>query len=122
MAKLAMYSGCQYMGCRCSGWKAPAANRHLEVELNYCPRYAELCRGSHCRHSLESHIAHLGYITDEQINELLGAIVDVENLYMSMERQDDEDTKKVYFYLFSVSAIDLFVLLSFMHRKVIICM
>lgn len=46
------------------------------------------------------HISHLANITDEQINELLGAIVDVENLFMSMQREDDLDTKKVYYYLF----------------------
>lgn len=49
------------------------------------------------------HISHLADITDEQINELLGAIVDVENLFMSMQREDDLDTKKVYYYLFRVS-------------------
>lgn len=48
------------------------------------------------------HISHLSDITDEQINELLGAIVDVENLFMSMQREDDLDTKKVYYYLFRV--------------------
>lgn len=42
----------------------------------------------------------MGDISDEQMNELLGAIVDVENLLVSMNREDDDDTKKVYFYLF----------------------
>lgn len=34
------------------------------------------------------------------MDELLGAIIDMENLFMSMQRVEDEDTKKVYLYLF----------------------
>lgn len=52
---------------------------------------------------IESHISHLTDITDEQLNELLGAIVDIENLFISMHREEDEETKKVYNYLFHVS-------------------
>lgn len=51
----------------------------------------------------ESHISHLTDITDEQLNELLGAIVDIENLFISMHREVDEETRKVYNYLFHVS-------------------
>lgn len=103
MAKLSMYSGCQSTDCRCTGWKTPEENRHKDVESNYCPKFTDECRNVNCKHSLDDHISHLGYITDEQINELLGAIVDVENLFMSMHREQDEDTKKVYYYLFRVS-------------------
>lgn len=103
MAKLAMYSACQAAECRCTGWKTPEENRHREVETNYSPKFSEECRNSSCKHPLEKHISHLDYITDEQINELLGAIVDVENLFMSMHREADDDTKKVYYYLFRVS-------------------
>ncbi len=38
-----------------------------------------------------------------QLNELLGAIVDIENLFISMHREVDEETRKVYNYLFHVS-------------------
>uniref|UniRef100_U5EJ34 histone acetyltransferase n=1 Tax=Corethrella appendiculata TaxID=1370023 RepID=U5EJ34_9DIPT len=102
LAKLAMYSPCQgnQGNCRCTGWKTPEENRHKDVEINYCPNFNEECRNTNCKHGLEMHISHLNNITDEQINELLGAIVDVENLYMSMIREDDDDTKKVYAYLF----------------------
>lgn len=106
MAKLAMYSACQSTDCRCTGWKTPEENRHKDVESNYCPKFSDECRNVNCKHSLDDHISHLGYITDEQINELLGAIVDVENLFMSMHREQDEDTKKVYYYLFRVSLCD----------------
>uniref|UniRef100_A0A182UGY6 Uncharacterized protein n=1 Tax=Anopheles melas TaxID=34690 RepID=A0A182UGY6_9DIPT len=100
LTKLSMYSSCQANECRCSGWKTPEENRHKDVEVDYCPDFAEECRNPNCKHSLETHIQHLGDITEEQMNELLGAIVDVENLYMSMLRETDTDTKKVYAYLF----------------------
>ncbi|XP_065084860.1 histone acetyltransferase KAT2A [Ochlerotatus camptorhynchus] len=100
LTKLSMYSACQGPDCRCTGWKTPEENRHKDVEVDYCPNFKEECRNPNCKHSLESHITHLGDISDDQINELLGAIVDVENLYMSMLRETDTDTKKVYAYLF----------------------
>ncbi|KAJ6647262.1 Histone acetyltransferase KAT2A [Pseudolycoriella hygida] len=98
MAKLSMYSACQK--CRCTGWKTQEENRHRDVESNYCPKFTEECRNPSCKHPLESHISHLTDITDEQLNELLGAIVDIENLFISMHREVDEETRKVYNYLF----------------------
>ncbi|XP_062563590.1 histone acetyltransferase KAT2A isoform X1 [Armigeres subalbatus] len=100
LTKLSMYSACQTTECRCTGWKTPEENRHKDVEVDYCPNFKEECRNPNCKHPLDMHIAHLGEISDDQINELLGAIVDVENLYMSMLRETDTDTKKVYAYLF----------------------
>jgi histone acetyltransferase len=38
-------------------------------------------------------------MTDEQLNKLLNNIVDMENLYISISRQNDADIKKVYIYL-----------------------
>lgn len=100
LAKLSMYSACQSEGCRCTGWKTPQENRHRDVESSYCPEFNEECRNTSCRHSLRSHIAHLDNISSSSMNELLGAIIDMENLFMSMQRVEDEDTKKVYQYLF----------------------
>lgn len=100
LGKLAMYSQCQETDCHCTGWKTPQENRHKDVETNYVPKHTEECRNPTCKHNLSSHILHLNDITDEKMNELLGAIVDVENLFMSMQREDDEDTKKVYYFLF----------------------
>lgn len=105
LTKLSMYSACQGTECRCTGWKTPEENRHKDVEVDYCPNFKEECRNPNCKHPLDMHIAHLGEISEDQINELLGAIVDVENLYMSMLRETDTDTKKVYAYLFRVSSI-----------------
>lgn len=99
-----MYSYCQATDCRCTGWKTPDETRKGEVENDYVPDFSEECRIPNCQHALEQHVSHLTEITDEQMNELLGAIVDVENLYMSMHNEPDDDTKKVYYYLFRVSA------------------
>lgn len=99
-----MYSACQTAECRCAGWKTPEEHRHKDMETNYCPTFSEECRNPNCKHALEDHISHLDYITEDQMNELLGAVVDVENLFMSMHREDDDDTKKVYYYLFRVRA------------------
>ncbi|XP_017861371.1 PREDICTED: histone acetyltransferase KAT2A isoform X1 [Drosophila arizonae] len=100
LAKLSMYSACQFEGCRCTGWKTPQENRHRDVESSYCPEPTEECRNASCRHPLRSHISHLTEISRSSMDELLGAIIDMENLFMSMQRVEDEDTKKVYLYLF----------------------
>ncbi|XP_017843335.1 histone acetyltransferase KAT2A [Drosophila busckii] len=100
LAKLSMYSACQFEGCRCTGWKTPQENRHRDVESSYCPEFTEECRNASCCHPLRSHIAHLTEISRASMDDLLGAIIDMENLFMSMQRVEDEDTKKVYLYLF----------------------
>jgi hypothetical protein len=41
------------------------------------------------------HICHLNELTDEQLNKLLNNIIDMENLYISISRQNDADIKKV---------------------------
>lgn len=107
LTKLSMYSACQGPDCRCTGWKTPEENRHKDVEVDYCPDFQEECRNPNCKHPLEMHISHLGEVNDDQTNELLGAIVDVENLYMSMLRETDTDTKKVYAYLFRVGGLQI---------------
>jgi len=95
LAKLSMYSACQSEGCRCTGWKTPQENRHRDVESSYCPEFNEECRNASCRHSLRMHIAHLDNISSSSMDELLGAIIDMENLFMSMQRVEDEDTLNV---------------------------
>lgn len=100
MAKLSMYSACQSPKCRCTGWKTPQENRNRDIETNYQPETTEPCRAPNCGHSLQDHVSHLTEVTDPQINELMSTIVDVENLYMSIMREEDKDTKKVYCYLF----------------------
>lgn len=50
-----------------------------------------------------NHVSHLENVSEEEINRLLGMVVDVENLFMSVHKEEDTDTKQVYFYLFKVS-------------------
>lgn len=52
MAKLGMYSACQFPECRCINWKTPEENRHRDVESNYCPQFSDPCRNPDCKHSL----------------------------------------------------------------------
>lgn len=50
----------------------------------------------------ESHNSHLNGVAEETLNDLLKATVDIENMFASLTREQDEDTKKVYCYLFKV--------------------
>ena len=49
--------------------------------------------------SAAKHVCHLNSLTDSDLNRLLNNIVDMENLYISISRQNDADIKKVYIYL-----------------------
>lgn len=61
------------------------------------------------------HVSHLENVSEEEINRLLGMVVDVENLFMSVHKEEDTDTKQVYFYLFKVSK-------NVSHISVTVCM
>ena len=50
-----------------------------------------------------SHVSHLEDTPEEELNRLLGIVVDVENLFMCVTKEEDADTKQVYFYLFKVT-------------------
>ena len=49
-----------------------------------------------------AHVSHIESNTDDELNKLLGIVVDVENLFMCVTKEEDADTKQVYFYLFKV--------------------
>ena len=49
-----------------------------------------------------AHVSHLDNVSEEELNRLLGIVVDVENLFMCVAKEEDADTKQVYFYLFKV--------------------
>ena len=55
-----------------------------------------------CLSAAADHVSHLENVSEEEINRLLGMVVDVENLFMSVHKEEDTDTKQVYFYLFKV--------------------
>ena len=58
------------------------------------------CRS--CQHSLSDHVSHLLNTSNEEINQLLGLVVDVESLFVCVNREEDPDNKQVYFCLFKV--------------------
>ena len=64
-----------------------------------------------------NHVSHLEHTPDEQLNRLLSIVVDIENLFLQIHREEDSDTKQVYFYLFKVSILSykLFHLFQFYH-------
>ena len=41
-------------------------------------------------------------VEDTELDRLLGIVVDVENLFMCVHKEEDTDTKQVYFYLFKL--------------------
>lgn len=49
-------------------------------------------------------MSHLETVDDDELNRLLGIVVDVENLFIWVRQEEDNDTKQVYFYLFKVGA------------------
>jgi histone acetyltransferase len=52
-------------------------------------------------------VIHLESLDENELNKLLGMVVDVENIFMAMHKEEDEETKRVYYYLFKVSAENL---------------
>nr|XP_018908227.1 PREDICTED: histone acetyltransferase KAT2A [Bemisia tabaci]XP_018908228.1 PREDICTED: histone acetyltransferase KAT2A [Bemisia tabaci] len=100
--KLAIYSACQSDGCKCTGWKAPLSpNKSPRVDVaTQLANFPDPCRN--CTHILGNHVSHLKTLPEEEINRLLGMVVDVENIFMSMHTEQDADTKKVYYFLFDL--------------------
>ncbi|NWH68719.1 KAT2A acetyltransferase, partial [Geococcyx californianus] len=87
--------------CKCNGWKNPNPPTAPRMDLQQpVTNLSEPCRS--CSHALADHVSHLENVSEEEINRLLGMVVDVENLFMSVHKEEDTDTKQVYFYLFKL--------------------
>ncbi|XP_067229754.1 histone acetyltransferase KAT2A isoform X1 [Chanodichthys erythropterus] len=102
LEKLGVFSSCKANdACKCNGWKNPNPPTAARMELQqHAASLTEACRS--CGHSLAEHVSHLENVSEEEINRLLGMVVDVENLFMSVHKEEDTDTKQVYFYLFKL--------------------
>ncbi|XP_051570612.1 histone acetyltransferase KAT2A-like isoform X2 [Myxocyprinus asiaticus] len=102
LEKLGVFSSCKANdACKCNGWKNPNPPTATRMELQQqAASLTEACRS--CGHSLAEHVSHLENVSEEEINRLLGMVVDVENLFMSVHKEEDTDTKQVYFYLFKL--------------------
>jgi histone acetyltransferase len=71
---------------------------------------ADPCRS--CGHTLAGHVSHLDATEEDELNRLLGIVVDVENLFMCVHKEEDADTKQVYFYLFKVRCWNFLMLFT----------
>jgi len=103
MEKLAIYSSCKADdSCKCNGWKNPnpAPNPPRPDAPTPTSTPTDPCRT--CTHPLSSHVSHLTSVGEEELDRLLGIVVDVENLFMCVHKEEDSDTKQVYFYLFKL--------------------
>ncbi|XP_036926574.1 histone acetyltransferase KAT2B isoform X2 [Sturnira hondurensis] len=103
LEKLGVYSACKAEeSCKCNGWKNPnpsptpprADLQQMVVSLT------ESCRS--CSHALAAHVSHLENVSEEEMNRLLGIVLDVEYLFTCVHKEEDADTKQVYFYLFKL--------------------
>ena len=106
LEKLAIYSSCKNEGseCKCNGWKNPnpAPNPPRPDAPTPSAGAQEPCRS--CNHTLSDHVKHLREVSvgSGELDRLLGIVVDVENLFMCVHKEEDGDTKQVYFYLFKL--------------------
>ncbi|XP_076059998.1 gcn5 acetyltransferase [Oratosquilla oratoria] len=103
LEKLAIYSSCKAdENCKCNGWKNPNPPTAPASADTPQPAAAisEQCRM--CSHTLGSHVSHLDQAVDDDLDRLLSIVVDVENLFICVHREEDTDTKQVYNYLFKL--------------------
>ncbi|XP_054164345.1 histone acetyltransferase KAT2A-like [Oppia nitens] len=108
LEKLGVYSQCRANDntCKCNGWKNPNNNtianndKNSDRHNNAVSQMTDPCRS--CGHPLSAHVNHLEAVKEEELDRLLGIVVDVENLFMCVHIEEDTDTKQVYFYLFKL--------------------
>lgn len=101
LEKLAIYSACKGdENCKCNGWKNPTPPTHPARPDTPQPAAppSQPCRS--CSHMLSKHVSHLESASDDDLDRLLSIVVDVENLFICVHREEDPDTKQVYSYLF----------------------
>uniref|UniRef100_A0A8C8RH94 histone acetyltransferase n=1 Tax=Pelusios castaneus TaxID=367368 RepID=A0A8C8RH94_9SAUR len=93
LEKLGVFSACKANdACKCNGWKNPNPPTAPRMDLQQpVTNLSELCRS--CGHALADHVSHLENVSEDEINRLLGMVVDVENLFMSVHKEEDTDTK-----------------------------
>uniref|UniRef100_A0A8C5D412 histone acetyltransferase n=1 Tax=Gouania willdenowi TaxID=441366 RepID=A0A8C5D412_GOUWI len=93
LEKLGVFSACKASDtCKCNGWKNPNPPSAPRVDLQQqAASLSEPCRS--CGHALADHVSHLENVSEDEINRLLGMVVDVENLFMSVHKEEDTDTK-----------------------------
>ncbi|XP_035216134.1 histone acetyltransferase KAT2A-like isoform X2 [Stegodyphus dumicola] len=101
-AKLSSFSACRAeKSCSCTRWKNLNSN---EASFHYDASESgvDLSCLCLCQHPLSDHISHLKNFSDDDLNGLLGRVVDIENLTMLLRNEEDTDTKQIYFTLSKV--------------------
>ncbi|KAK9396394.1 histone acetyltransferase KAT2B [Crotalus adamanteus] len=103
LEKLGVYSACKAEdSCKCNGWKnpnPPPTPPRVDLQQSVVS-LTEPCRS--CNHALAAHVSHLENVSEEEMNRLLGIVLDVEYLFTCVHKEEDADTKQVYFYLFKL--------------------
>ncbi|KAG8442931.1 hypothetical protein GDO86_011663 [Hymenochirus boettgeri] len=103
LEKLGVYSACKAEEtCKCNGWKnpnPPPTPPRMDLQQT-AVGLSEPCRS--CSHMLASHVSHLENVSEEEMNRLLGIVLDIEYLFTCVHKEEDADTKQVYFYLFKL--------------------
>ncbi|OAD58747.1 Histone acetyltransferase KAT2B [Eufriesea mexicana] len=100
--KIATYSACKVEDCKCIGWKnsqlltKSSKNDSQQPVINFF----DPCKS--CKHVLENHVSHLTNQSEEEINKLLCMVIDADNIFLGLQKEEDPDTKKVYFYLYKL--------------------
>nr|CAB3257876.1 histone acetyltransferase KAT2A [Phallusia mammillata] len=100
LEKIGSYSSCKDDGCKCMGWKGLQKSSQSDASSRETAETTEKCKG--CGHMLSSHVKHLDTMKEDEVNRLLNMIVDVENLVVCVQKEEDTDTKQVYFYLYKL--------------------
>uniref|UniRef100_A0A4W3JTF6 histone acetyltransferase n=1 Tax=Callorhinchus milii TaxID=7868 RepID=A0A4W3JTF6_CALMI len=79
--------------CKCNGWKNPCPPpTPPRVNLQQTAvSLTEPCRS--CGHTLADHVSHLEHVSEEEMNRLLGIVLDVEYLFTCVHKEEDADTK-----------------------------
>ncbi|KAK0145897.1 Histone acetyltransferase KAT2B [Merluccius polli] len=114
LEKLGVYSSCKAEGsCKCNGWKSqnPPPTPPRTDQQTAAVNLQDPCRS--CSHTLGDHVTHLENVSEEEMNRLLGIVLDVEYLYTCVHKEEDADTKQVYFSLFK--GVNNFVQYKFSH-------
>uniref|UniRef100_A0A672S362 histone acetyltransferase n=1 Tax=Sinocyclocheilus grahami TaxID=75366 RepID=A0A672S362_SINGR len=90
-------------GTECSG--AAVGSARIAVKKK-CKKivyvYSAKERLAFIRLSDSDHVTHLENVSEEEMNRLLGIVLDVEYLYTCVHKEEDPDTKQVYFSLFKL--------------------
>ncbi|OXA60750.1 Histone acetyltransferase KAT2B [Folsomia candida] len=101
ISKLATHSSCKVDGCNCAGWKSLATGRNFLFPPsstsaptdNQFENLNEPCRN--CQHTFEKHISDLVKLKDVEIDELVGTMVDIETLFLVLQRDPVSDDRTV---------------------------